>query len=176
MFDWPMSSPQKTTIFGFLPPAAGFCCACAPPAMHNAAITRMSFFMVVPSVVERKDSLPIGFHADDNPVPRLRLVPGAVELADVRLAVVGELALGVVVVHDDQQTPAWPRGGELQHLQVAVGVTERGDRPAADAAVDADRLPRAVVDEVERRLAPEHRLAALHLELDLRDSAHDLLG
>src|SRR5262252_7050029 len=159
-----MSSPQKTTMFGLLAVAAGFCCACAPPAMHNAAITRMSFFMVVPSVVERKDSLPIGFHADDNPVPRLRLVPGAVELADVRLAVVGELALGVVVVHEEHESPSRPARGELQHLQVAVGVAEGGDRAAADAAVDADRLPRAVVDEIELGLARERRLAALRLE------------
>src|SRR5215470_12527277 len=142
MFDWPMSSPQKTTIFGFLPPAAGFCCACAPPAMHNAAITRMSFFMVVPSVVERKDSLPIGFHADDNPVPRLGLVPGAVELADIRLAVVGELALGVVVVHEEHEARARAGRGELQHLQIAVRIAEGRDRPAADAAVDAHRLSR----------------------------------
>jgi hypothetical protein len=28
----------------------------------------------------------------------------------------------------------------LQHLQIAVGVTEREDRPQADEAVDADGL------------------------------------
>src|SRR5215471_3396971 len=150
-----MSSPQKTTMLGFLAVAAALCCACAPPATHNAAITRMSFFMVVPSVVERKDSLPIGFHADDNPFLRHGLVERLVELADRRLPVVGELALGVVVVHEEHQAPARPRLGELQHLQVAVRVAERGYRPAADRAVDAHRLARAVVDEIELGLAPE---------------------
>src|SRR6185295_5157615 len=180
MFDWPMSSPQKTTMFCFLPPAAGFCCACAA-LMHSsasAAINGMSlpFMVMPPSLVERKDSLPVGFHADDDPVVRLGLVPGLVELADVRGAVVGELTLGVVVVHDEREALAGAVGGDLQHLQIAVGVAECGNRPAADLAVDADRLARAVVDEDEVRAAPQHGLTVLHLELHLLLAADDLLG
>src|SRR3974390_137717 len=135
-FDWPMSSPQKTTMFGF------FCCAWAAPARATAAIkTKILLFMASsPLPFEPENSLPLRFQADDNPVPGLRLVPRAVELADVRLPVVGELALGVVVVHDQHQSLALAGCGELQHLQVAVGIAERGDRPPADGAVDAERL------------------------------------
>src|SRR5215831_7950096 len=149
MFDWPMSSPQKTTMFVF------FCCAWAAPARARAAIktTILLFMAASPLRFERENFLPVRFHADDNPVLRLGFVPGFVELADVRLAVVGELALRVVVMHEEHQAPAFAGGGELQHLQVAVGVAESGDRPPADGAVDADRLPRSVVDEVELRPA-----------------------
>src|SRR5262245_65816617 len=99
-----MSSPQNTTMFGFLPPGAGFCCACARPAhaSASAAVKRKSlvFMAIPPLLIEGKDLVPVGLHADDDPVFRLRLVPGLVELSDVRRAVVRVLALGVVVVHD----------------------------------------------------------------------------
>src|SRR5215813_3126006 len=125
-----MSSPQNTTMFGFLAPAVGFCCACARPAhaSASAAVKRKSLvFMAIPPLLfERKDLLPVGFHADDDPVFRLRLVPGLVELADARLAVVGELALSVVVVDEEREAAAFAGRGHLQHLQVAVGVAEGG--------------------------------------------------
>ena len=73
---------------------------------------------------------------------RLRLVERLVELADVRLAVVGPLALGVGVVDEEAEARAAAGGGPLQHLQVAVGVAEGGDRAAADVRLDADRLAR----------------------------------
>ena len=82
---------------------------------------------------------------------RVRFVEALVELADVRLAVVGPFALGVGVVDEEAEARAAAGGGPLQHLQVAVGVAEGGDRPAADVLVDADGLAGLVVDEVDLR-------------------------
>ena len=98
------------------------------------------------------------------------------EPADRGLAVVGLLALGVGVVDDQPEARASPAVVHSQHLQVAVGVAERGDRAPADELLDADRLARLVVDEVELRQAHEHRLAVAQLELELARAADDLLG
>ena len=48
----------------------------------------------------RKNRFPIVLHAHDRPAFRFRFVPCLVELADVRLAVVGPFALGVGVMND----------------------------------------------------------------------------
>src|SRR5262245_17610093 len=103
MLDWPMSSPQKTTMLGFFSAAAGFgfCCACAAHARPKAAMNRMSLrVMAIPSLLKCENFLPVGFHADDDPVLRLRLVPGLVELTDVRGTIVGVFARGIVVMHE----------------------------------------------------------------------------
>src|SRR5882724_1468891 len=131
------------TMLGFLADAAGFCCASAtlaqvrPSAAINSAIP---FFMVMPPLLfESKNRLPVVLHADHGPAFRLRLVPGLVELADLRLPVVGILARGVVVMHDQHEALAGAGRGELQHLQVAVGIAEGGDGTAPDDAVDPHR-------------------------------------
>jgi len=64
----------------------------------------------------------------------------------------------------------------LQHLQVAVGITESHYRTAADVFIDANRFAGLVVDEVDRRQFHQHRRAILHLELGLAAAADDLLG
>jgi hypothetical protein len=63
----------------------------------------------------------------------------------------------------------------LQHLQIAVGIAERGDRSPADVLVDADRLAGLVVDEVDLRQAHQHRLAVAHFIFRLDAAADDLL-
>ena len=57
-------------------------------------------------------------------------------------AVVGPLALGVGVVDERPKRAPAAGGRPLEHLQVAVGVAEGGDRAAADVLLDADRLAR----------------------------------
>jgi hypothetical protein len=65
----------------------------------------------------------------------------------------------------------------LQHLVVAVGVAEGQDGPAADEAVDADRLAGPVVDELDLGLLEELRLAVRpNLELHRARGADHLLG
>ena len=60
-----------------------------------------------------------------------------------------------------------PAAVHSQHLQVAVGVTERGDWPAANEPVDADRLAGVVVDEVDLGELQERGLAiGRNLEFD----------
>src|SRR5687767_5686302 len=118
-FQVPMSSPKITTMLGF----AAWANACgAQNAPKTSAMTPRSAFMSgsLGLLLECKDFLPVGFHADDNPVLRLGLVERLVELADVRGTVVGEFAFGIVVVDEQHQTLALAGGGDLQHLQVAV--------------------------------------------------------
>src|SRR5215468_6747273 len=58
------------------------------------------------SLLERKNSLPIGFHARHRPAPPIRLVERFIEPADVGPAVVGPLALGIGVMHQAHETRA----------------------------------------------------------------------
>src|SRR5262245_40067096 len=111
-----MSSPKNTTMFVFA------CCACAPPEIASRASSRptLSFIGVSPLFLEREDPAPIGLHADDDPAVAPRLIQRLVELADLRLAVVHELAPRIVVVDDEHQAGARPCRGHLQHLQVAI--------------------------------------------------------
>jgi hypothetical protein len=51
------------------------------------------------------------------------------------------------------------RSDPLEHLDIAVGVGERRDPPATDEILNADRLPRPVVDEIDLRQADERRCA-----------------
>ena len=51
--------------------------------------------------------------------------------------------------HDPGKPCATAGHGPLQHLQVAVGVTEGKDGAAVDEAVDADRLAGPLVDELD---------------------------
>src|SRR5690349_25096802 len=77
---------------------------------------------------------------------------------------------------DDQpETRARPRRGPLEHLEVAVGVAERGDGPPADHLVNADRFTGVVIDEVDGWQAAQHRLAVSDGVLDLDPAADDLL-
>ena len=92
------------------------------------------------------------------------------------LAVVGVFAFRIGMVHDQAEARAAAERGLLQHLEIAVGVAERRDRPAADVLVDADRLAGLVVDEIDLRQPEQHRLAVLHLEPRLDRGADDLLG
>jgi hypothetical protein len=66
--------------------------------------------------------------------PRRALVEAAVQPADVAVAVVGELALGVGVVDEQAEARPVAGGGPFQHLEVAVGVAGGEDRALADVA------------------------------------------
>ena len=45
----------------------------------------------------------------------------------------------------------------FEHRLVAVGVAEAGHRPAADEAMDANRLPLPIVDHFDAPFLDEHR-------------------
>src|SRR3954452_12318200 len=87
--------------------------------------------------------LPVVLDADDRPAVGDCLVERLLGPGGVR-----ELALAVVM--QDEQSQRWLVAvlGEVQHRDVAVGVTARQQRPAAGAAPDADRLLWAVVEVV----------------------------
>lgn len=63
------------------------------------------------------------------------------------LAVVGKLSLSAGVMHEEGEAHPGTGSGPLQHLPVAVGITEGHDGAAADVRVDADGFARLVVDE-----------------------------
>jgi hypothetical protein len=52
-------------------------------------------------------------------------------------------ALVIGVMHHDAETAPAGFRRPLQHLKVASGVPEGGDRPATDLLIDSDRLARA---------------------------------
>ncbi|MCY1344843.1 hypothetical protein D9M69_308900 [compost metagenome] len=87
-------------------------------------------------------------------------------------------------MHQAHEAFAAAGGGPLQHLQVAVGVAEGEDRPAADDRIDAHRLAGAVVVVGELGLAQDRQRAVLVLQFGdeggadhlLRGDAVDLLG
>jgi hypothetical protein len=90
-------------------------------------------------LLEREHPLPVRLHVHDRPAPRLGLGEPFLEPADVR-AVVGPLAVGVGVVDVQAEARAGDGGRPLQHLEVAVRVAERRDRPPADVHLDADEF------------------------------------
>src|SRR5262249_31115686 len=112
----------------------------------------------VPSLLEGVDDLPVVLHVRDDPSESRCVVEGPGEAPDRRLAVVGPFAGRVGVVDDQAEPGAGPCGGPAEHLVIAVGVAERGDRAPADPPLDAHGLPRAVVDELDLGQADEHRL------------------
>src|SRR5688572_18801404 len=115
-----MSSPQNTTMFGF------FCCAgesAANASPANSALI-LTVISISPSFLECKNFHPVVLHADDDPLAGLGLVECLVEPADVRLPVVGRLSRRIVVVNDERQPPALAGRGHLQHLQIAVRISE----------------------------------------------------
>ena len=57
------------------------------------------------------------------------------------LAVVGPLARGVGVVNVEAETRARTGGGPLEHLQVAIGIAERGDGTATNVLRIRVRAP-----------------------------------
>jgi hypothetical protein len=76
------------------------------------------------------------------PLPSSR---GGHEGVDQLAAALGSLVvdpfpIGVRVMDNQSDAGRTADGGELQHLQVAIGVAEHGDGPAADDLLDGRRL------------------------------------
>ena len=107
----------------------------------------------------RENRSPVPFHVDDGPTLFPRFVQCLVELADLRLPVVGVFALGIGMMDKSHEARPNARSRPLQHFEIAIGVPEGENRPTANEAVDADRLARAVVDEFDFRKLDQCRLA-----------------
>src|SRR6188768_3590250 len=130
-----MSSPQMTTMLGFFDAASAGIEAPIPKiARLTRSLVRNAFMILlrVNELLRCIDFLPIILHVDDGPAPGLGFVEALVELADVRIPVVGPFALGIRVMDIKTQPRAVGDASPLQHLQVAVRVAERGDGPTAD--------------------------------------------
>ena len=103
------------------------------------------------------------------------LIERLVEFSDVRGAIVGPFPLGIGVVHEARESSSGTSRCPFQHLQVAVGVSEREDRASAYEAVDADGFARAIVDELDPGLLHEHGFAVgAHANFDDPGGAHYL--
>ena len=79
-------------------------------------------------------------------------------------------------MHEHHQPRSVASLRPLQHLLIAIRVAERGDGPATDVRVNADRFSGLVVDEVNLGQPHENRLAVAHFILGLDAAADDLFG
>jgi len=98
---------------------------------------------------ERKDYFPILLHIDHCPSIYRSSVQRYIETAEVRLFVVSIFALGIGVMNDRTEAYAAADGCPLQHLEIAVGISERGNRVTANAFVDSNRFARLVIDKID---------------------------
>ena len=94
----------------------------------------------------------------------------------MRAPVIRPLAIGIGVVHIQREAPAFAGRSPLQHLQVAIGIAESGDRTAADMLVDGHRLALLVIDEIEFGKTRQDRYTVTHLEFGLDAATDDLFG
>src|SRR5690349_3462313 len=169
-----MSSPMITRMFG-----GSF-------TSGRSFSTRLAFVfvffctvhsdLVATLSIERMNDFPILLHVDDDQAAGRRLVERAAQRANARAAVVCVFAHGVRVVNDDTQSRTGSRRRPFEHLEVAIGVAERRDRPAADLLLNADGLAGFVVDQVDCREPIDARLAAAGLVFQLHAAADDLPG
>src|SRR4029077_6622545 len=99
-------------------------------------------------VFEWKDAVPIILHADDRPTLGLCFIKRLIETTEPGLAVVRPLTRDVGMMDNEGEARATPGGRPLEHLQVTVGVPERGDGASADESLDTDGFLTLVVKEI----------------------------
>ena len=97
---------------------------------------------------EREHTFPITLHVDHCPLVQSRGVQSRVELPEVRLAVVGIFPFCIGVMDDQSEAYAPAQGCPLQHFEVAIGISEGGDRATADVLVDPHWFAALVVNEI----------------------------
>jgi hypothetical protein len=115
-------------------------------AMASSVAGRSLFSKrIVPSLFG-EDGLPVVLHADEQPATLLGERQFLAQPSDLGVSGIGVFAPGVVVKHQHLQVGTFPAVSVLQHLDVAVGVTESGDRATADVLIDADRFAVLVVN------------------------------
>jgi hypothetical protein len=79
-------------------------------------------------------------------------------------------------MHDEGETETAPSRRVLEHLQVAIGISECRNWDATYMLVDAHWFAGSVVDEVDFRQAQEHRLSVPQLEPGRAAAANDVFG
>src|SRR4051812_44621188 len=119
-------------------------------------------------------AVPINFHVHHRPAFGPGFIKALVEPANGGLPVVGPLTLSISMMDVKAIARTGRLARPLQHLQVAVGVAERGNRPATDMLLDADGLAGLVVDEIGLRQLNENRLSPPDLELQFAAAADHL--
>src|SRR3954447_1345915 len=119
-----------------------------------------------------EDARPVVLDADDCPGVRVRALQG--ELCAARVV---ELALVIVVAHQqlEERLVLLPR--EIQHRDVAVGVARSQQRSSPDAAPDTDWLLWPVVEIVGFRLVGDRPAGFVSYVIKRRGTAdHALAG
>ena len=91
-------------------------------------------------LLELEDAFPIPLHVDDRPSIRGCCIQGRIQPTKGRVAVIGVFAFPIGVMDDQPETAAACQSGPLEHLKIAIGIAECGDRAPPDVLVDADRL------------------------------------
>src|ERR1700722_4328749 len=91
---------------------------------------------------------PIVLHIDNYPTFSIGLIKCFVELPDRWASIIGPFSRFVVVVDEQREARRLSSGRPLQHLQVAVGIAKRRDRPAANMLLDGRRFFDVVVNDI----------------------------
>src|SRR6266700_1350712 len=77
---------------------------------------------------------------------------------------------------DQSKTYAPAQGCPLQHFEVAIGISEGGDRATADVFVDPHRFAALVVNEIDLRQAKQRGPTIAHFESRLDRRADNRFG
>src|SRR5215471_10995365 len=120
--------------------------------------------------------LPVVLHADDDPSPGNRFIPGLVESREPRLAVVRKLAFRIVVMHKHRELRSWARRRVFEHFPVAVRIPDGENGTSADRTENADGLAGTIVDEVESWLAYQRGFAVSKLVCEFLFGTDHTLG
>jgi hypothetical protein len=90
------------------------------------------FLMMLLFELKRVNNLPVLLHVHHGPPPVDRFIQRLIQMTNFRFAIIGPFALGIGVADQERQARTLSGSCPLQHLQVAVGVAECGDRTPAD--------------------------------------------
>src|SRR4029077_876423 len=115
------------------------------------------------------------FHTDYDPAFGDRFVPGFVELAYIRFAVVGPFAFSIIVVDDEHEARARSAHRPLKHLLIAIGIPKCRDRSPANESLDTDWLALFVIDELHFGQSQKQRLSTSDFVFHFAAATNDLL-
>src|SRR5262249_48348985 len=143
-------SPSGTFPRGptpFPPPAArpARCSRSASLSAKNHSSMRPSYALTG----RGENGLPVALHAHQSYAVVAGLVECFRERTQSEVAVIRELALGVIVMEQEREPCAASGDRVAHHREVAVGVPESQDRPSADMKSDVLDLHLPIVEAAE---------------------------
>ena len=116
-----------------------------------------------------QDTIPVGFHIDNNPTSFGGLLKRSSEFAAAfRVGIVGVFAIGVCVVDDQAKAGMWIVDGDvLKHRLIAIGITKSCNRATTNELVNANGFALLVIDKDRVEGFHQHRFSVAKFELYL---------